>query len=84
MRKIQRRARVTGPAREKLAADLKRWYDDGTSIRQLVEVSGRSYGAVRLLLQEAGAEFRPPGAPSQTATNSTPQRPEPILSRVAL
>ncbi|MBB5153297.1 hypothetical protein BJ970_000831 [Saccharopolyspora phatthalungensis] len=84
MRKVQRGARVTGHAREKLAADLKRWYDRETSIRQLVEVSGRSYGAVRLLLQEAGAEFRPPGAPSKTAANPTPQRPEPILSRVAL
>ncbi|WP_394378532.1 hypothetical protein [Saccharopolyspora spinosa] len=39
---------------------------------------------MRLLLQEAGAEFRPPGAPSKTTTNSTPQRPEPTLPRVAL
>jgi hypothetical protein len=53
--------RVTGQAREKLAADLKREYEKGKTIRALAESTGRSYGFVHRLLSEAGAEFRDRG-----------------------
>jgi transposase len=37
---------------------LKVKYDAGASIRQLAEESGRSYGAINRLLNEAGASLR--------------------------
>lgn len=51
--KIKKGRPVTGPAREKLAADLKKRYRKGASIRQLAEDIGRSYGFVHRLLTEA-------------------------------
>ncbi|MGI8310324.1 helix-turn-helix domain-containing protein [Saccharopolyspora hattusasensis] len=86
MRKIPPGTRLTGPEREKLAVDLKREYDAGASIRQLVEASGRPYGAVHFLLAEVGVEFRPCGAPKvvETIASPTETEPVPILSRIAL
>ncbi len=56
-----------GPARDKLAADLKAKYERGKSIRALAEETGRSYGGVHRLLQDAGATFRSRGgAPRRT------------------
>ncbi|MFI5857264.1 helix-turn-helix domain-containing protein [Streptomyces parvulus] len=52
---------VTGLARKKLGADLKRAYDKGASIRTLAEGCGRSYGFVHLLLTEAGTTLRSRG-----------------------
>jgi len=50
--------RVTGAEREKLAADLKKKYDSGTSIRALAESTGRSYGFVHRILSESGTTLR--------------------------
>ncbi|MFF4205703.1 helix-turn-helix domain-containing protein [Streptomyces sp. NPDC001668] len=52
---------TSGPDRDKLAADLKKKYDAGASIRALAEETGRSYGGVHRLLQDAGATFRSRG-----------------------
>lgn len=52
---------VTGAARIKLAADLKKAYESGVSIRALAEGSGRSYGFVHRILTEAGVAFRTRG-----------------------
>ncbi|MEU7206677.1 helix-turn-helix domain-containing protein [Streptomyces sp. NPDC045470] len=49
---------VTGAAREKLAADLKKKYVSGASIRALAEETGRSYGFVHRLLSESGVTLR--------------------------
>ncbi|MFB9427695.1 helix-turn-helix domain-containing protein, partial [Nonomuraea rubra] len=51
-------------------AELKRRYMDGESIRRLSISTGRSYGFVHRLLEEAGAPLRPRGGN---------QRPAPVV-----
>ena len=55
---LRKGSRVTGSDRDKLAADLKRKYDSGQSIRALAESTGRSYGFVHRILTESGATLR--------------------------
>jgi hypothetical protein len=55
---LKKGSRVTGAAREKLAADLKRKYESGASIRALAEETGRSYGFVHRMLSEADVSLR--------------------------
>ena len=43
---LKKGTRVTGADRAKLAADLKKRYDSGESIRALAATTGRSYGFV--------------------------------------
>jgi Helix-turn-helix domain len=50
--------RVTGTERDKLAADLKKKYEAGTSIRALAQSTGRSYGFVHRILNESGTTLR--------------------------
>ena len=59
--------RVAGESRAELAAELKRRYDSGESIRQLAAATGRSYGFVHRLLGEAGAELRGRGGATRKA-----------------
>src|SRR5699024_12819597 len=40
----KKKTRVLGEERSELAADLKRRYDEGESIRRLAAATGRSYG----------------------------------------
>ncbi|MDT7571149.1 MAG: hypothetical protein QOE05_1323 [Actinomycetota bacterium] len=58
MVELKKGSRVTGGDRDKLAADLKRRYEAGQSIRLLAETSGRSYGFVHRILSESGATLR--------------------------
>lgn len=55
---IAKGQRITGSAREELGKRLREAYDQGTSIRELAEQTGRSYGFVHRLLVDAGAELR--------------------------
>ena len=55
---IKKGARITGAARDKLAADLRKKYEKGQSIRALAEGTGRSYGFVHRILSESGATLR--------------------------
>lgn len=55
------RVHVTGPARLKLGAELKKAYGTGASIRTLADGCGRSYGFVHRLLTEAGTAMRTRG-----------------------
>ncbi|MCP3822701.1 helix-turn-helix domain-containing protein [Streptomyces sp. A3M-1-3] len=50
--------RITGEARDKIAADMKKAYEGGASIRALAEDAGRSYGFVHRILTEAGVTLR--------------------------
>ncbi len=50
--------RVTGGERDKLAADLKKKYNSGASIRELAEGTGRSYGFIHRVLSESGVTLR--------------------------
>jgi hypothetical protein len=55
---LKKGTRVTGDDRESLAADLKKKYEQGESIRVLASSSGRSYGFVHRILNESGATLR--------------------------
>jgi hypothetical protein len=55
---MRKGTRVTGAARDKLAADLRRKYEAGQSIRTIASASGRSYGFVHRILSETGATVR--------------------------
>jgi hypothetical protein len=55
---LKKGARITGGDRNKLAADLKRRYTGGSSIRVLASETGRSYGFVHRMLTEAGVTLR--------------------------
>jgi hypothetical protein len=50
---------LTGDERAATAARLRKRYETGDTIRGLVALTGRSYGAVRDLLLEAGTAMRP-------------------------
>ena len=58
MTEAKKGTRVTGGDRDKLAADLKKRYEKGESIRLLAESSGRSYGFVHRILNESGVALR--------------------------
>ncbi len=58
MAELTKGRRVTGAERDKLAADLKKKYAAGASIRELAEGTGRSYGFVHRVLTESGAKLR--------------------------
>lgn len=55
---LRKGARITGGDRTKLAADLKKQYSSGRSIRELAGETGRSYGFVHRLLAESGVTLR--------------------------
>jgi hypothetical protein len=55
---LKKGTRVTGADRAKLAADLKKRYDLGESIRALAADTGRSYGFVHRILTENGVSLR--------------------------
>lgn len=58
MAELGKGRRVTGGEREKLAADLRKKYEAGTSIRALAEETGRSYGFVHRILTESKTPLR--------------------------
>jgi hypothetical protein len=55
---LKKGARITGGERNRLAADLKRRYGSGSSIRALAAETGRSYGFVHRILSESGVALR--------------------------
>jgi predicted transcriptional regulator len=66
---LKKGSRVTGDDRNKLAADLKKKYEGGESIRVLAESSGRSYGFVHRILSESGATLRGRGGATRKKTS---------------
>ncbi|HEU4751822.1 MAG TPA: helix-turn-helix domain-containing protein [Armatimonadota bacterium] len=63
---IPKGARVTGPERDRLASDLRRRYEAGESIRNLINATGRSYGFVHDLLVQSGATMRKRGGDTRS------------------
>jgi hypothetical protein len=55
---LKKGTRVTGGERDRLAADLRRKYDGGVSIRALAASTGRSYGFIHRILSESGTTLR--------------------------
>ena len=58
MADIGKGRRVTGDERGKLAIDLKKQYEAGTSIRALAATTGRSYGFIHRVLSESEVPLR--------------------------
>ena len=65
MTTLQKGARITGAQRTKLAAQLKKSYEKGQSIRALAEAHGRSYGFVHGMLSASGVTLRGRGGANQ-------------------
>jgi predicted transcriptional regulator len=59
-------SRITGAARTKLAADLRKKYEKGQSIRALAESTGRSYGFVHRPLVDSEVPLRGRGGATRT------------------
>ena len=55
---LKKGTRVTGADRTKLAAEPKKKYNAGESIRSLASSTGRSYGFVHRILTENGVSLR--------------------------
>ncbi|MDX6201957.1 MAG: hypothetical protein QOE24_3084 [Frankiales bacterium] len=70
MADLKKGSRVTGSERNSLAADLRRKYDSGSSIRSLAESTGRSYGFVHRILTESGAALRGRGGATRGKAKS--------------
>lgn len=62
--------RIAGDSRAQLATDLKAKYEQGASIRSLAECTGRSYGFVHQVLNEAEVTLRGRGRTSRRASSS--------------
>ncbi|MFE2737920.1 helix-turn-helix domain-containing protein [Streptomyces sp. NPDC059349] len=62
--------RITGAARDKLAAELKAAYESGASIRSIAESTGRSYGFVHRILTEADVTLRGRGGATRSKLSS--------------
>src|SRR6202023_3539363 len=67
---LKKGTRVTGADRTKLAADLKKRYNAGESIRSLAGSTGRSYGFVHRILTETGVSLRGRGGATRSGKNS--------------
>ncbi|HEX2298570.1 MAG TPA: helix-turn-helix domain-containing protein [Pseudonocardiaceae bacterium] len=67
---------ITGPEREQVAARLRERYAQGASIRELMTLTGRSYGWTHRLLRESGAVLRGRGG---AHTNPRHSRPAAVL-----
>ncbi|MFN8077882.1 MAG: helix-turn-helix domain-containing protein [Kineosporiaceae bacterium] len=55
---VKKGARITGADRDKLATELSKKYQEGSSIRALAESTGRSYGFVHRILTENEVSLR--------------------------
>lgn len=55
---LKKGARITGGERSRLAAELRKRYSGGSSIRELAAETGRSYGFVHRMLAESGVPLR--------------------------
>ena len=59
--------RITGSAREDLTTEVRKQYENGASIRQLAQETGRSYGFIHRLLVEGDVTLRGRGGPTRGA-----------------
>lgn len=75
---LKKGTRVTGADRTKLAAEMKKRYNAGESIRALAVSTGRSYGFVQRILTETGVSLRGRGGTtrSRAKTRGRPPGPE--------
>lgn len=58
---MARSEQITGRERHRIAERLRQRYERGATIRELVALTGRSYGWVRTVLLETGVVLRTRG-----------------------
>jgi predicted transcriptional regulator len=68
---LKKGTRVTGADRAKLATLLRKRYDNGESIRDLADSTGRSYGFVHRILTETGGTLRGRGGATRSAKSKS-------------
>ncbi len=67
---VKKGARITGADRNKLATELTKRYQQGSSIRALAEETGRSYGFVHRILTENEVSLRSRGGATRGKAKS--------------
>lgn len=77
--RIEKGKRITGSARTRMGADLRKKYEKGASIRTLARLTGRSYGFIHRILSESGVQLRARGGgphrrPGQTTRTARSRR----------
>jgi len=65
MTNLPKGKRITGADRDKVAAELRKQYYAGQSIREIAASTGRSYGFVHRALSETGTVLRGRGGPKK-------------------
>lgn len=58
MAEVTKGRRITGAERQTLTDEVRSKYEQGASIRELAEQTGRSYGFIHRLLSESGTALR--------------------------
>ncbi|MEU0836390.1 helix-turn-helix domain-containing protein [Streptomyces sp. NPDC005969] len=69
-RKTSARKLMAGPARDQVATELRKRYENGDSVRSIAEATNRSYGGVHRLLADAGVTFRSRGGETRKKTGA--------------
>ncbi|MFD5089820.1 helix-turn-helix domain-containing protein [Amycolatopsis thailandensis] len=77
--KVPKGKQVTGAARSRMCSELKKMYERGSSIRDLTELTDRSYGFIHQLLLESGVQLR--GRGGRPFTHSPRRRAERVARR---
>jgi predicted transcriptional regulator len=67
---LKKGSRVTGAERATLSMSLVKQYEAGASIRELAASTGRSYGFVHRVLDEAGVKLRGRGGATRSKKSS--------------
>lgn len=80
--KIEKGVPITGKDRDEWGAALKQKYeDDGATIRELAESTGRSFGFVHRMLWEVGASIRAQGGNQRSSAKAERAKLGPILKK---
>ncbi|GAB3683155.1 helix-turn-helix domain-containing protein [Angustibacter aerolatus] len=65
MAEVRKFARITGEARTQMSQHVVAEYNQGHSIREIAEETGRSYGFVHRVLRESDVTLRGRGGPTR-------------------
>ena len=74
LRELPRGKQIIGSRLRKVSRAISRKYKAGATIRQLAEITGRSYGFIQGTLDNAGVERRPRGGAYRKSSAKTSER----------
>lgn len=64
---MKRTTQKSTKTRDQLLHELRKAYEGGASIRNLVAATGKSYGGIHSMLLESGTTLRSRGGPNHTS-----------------